>query len=53
MADIRKEFDHAMLTIYQRAKSEASYNATIFFNMLSSKGGTPYSKIPHKCGAAV
>lgn len=44
MADIRKEFDQAMFTIYQRAKSEANYNATIFLKMLSSRGGLDTAK---------
>ena len=44
MADIRKEFDQAMFSIYRRAKSEANYNATIFLNMLTSKGGLPTAK---------
>jgi hypothetical protein len=44
MAEVRKEFDQAMFTIYRRAKSEANYNATIFLNMLSSKGGLPTAK---------
>jgi hypothetical protein len=44
MADIRKEFDQAMFTIYRRAKSEANYNATIFLSMLSSKGGLATAK---------
>jgi hypothetical protein len=29
MPDLLKQFDQAMFTIYQRAKSEAHYNATI------------------------
>lgn len=28
-----------MFNIYQRAKSEADYNATVFFRMLSDNGG--------------
>jgi len=36
---LEKEFDTAMLSIYQRAKTEAGYNATIFFRMLSDRGG--------------
>lgn len=39
MADLQKQFDAAMLTIYQRAKSEAKYNATIFFRMLQERRG--------------
>ena len=33
-----------MFTIYQRAKSEANYNVTIFLNMLSTKGGLATAK---------
>jgi hypothetical protein len=39
MSDILKQFDEAMLAIYRRAKSEAQHNATIFFRMLTEKGG--------------
>jgi hypothetical protein len=44
MADIEKQFDEAMLTIYRRAKSEAKYTASIFFNMLSERGGLATAK---------
>jgi hypothetical protein len=44
MPDPLKQFDQAMFTIYQRAKSEAHYNATIFLNMLTSKGGLATAK---------
>lgn len=44
MLDIEKQFDEAMLSIYRRAKSEASYNATIFFNMINERGGLETAK---------
>jgi hypothetical protein len=44
MADLLKQFDQAMLSIYQRAKSEAKYNATIFFRMLNERGGLATAK---------
>jgi hypothetical protein len=34
-----KRFDMAMFGIYQRAKAEAGYNASIFFRMLNERGG--------------
>jgi hypothetical protein len=39
MTDLLKQFDLAMLGIYQRTKAEAGYNATIFFRMLNERGG--------------
>ncbi len=39
MTTIIKQFDLAMLSIYQRAKSEAGYNATVFLRMLDDRGG--------------
>lgn len=39
MADLQKQFERAMMNIYVRAKSEARYNATLFFNMLHNQGG--------------
>lgn len=44
MTDLAKQFDEAMLTIYRRAKSEAKYNAKIFFRMLSDRGGLETAK---------
>lgn len=38
MTDINKEFGHLMMSIYDRAKAEASYNATQFLRMLGTKG---------------
>ena len=39
-----RAFDGAMFEIYQRAKSEAKYNATIFLRMLSERGGVATAK---------
>ena len=36
---LEKQFDTAMMNIYPRAKAEAKYTASIFFNMVSEKGG--------------
>ena len=36
---IEKEFDHQMFSIYQRAKAEAGYTASAFFQMLERRGG--------------
>ena len=44
MTDLVKQFDQAMLTIYRRAKSEAKYTASIFFNMLNKSGGLSTAK---------
>jgi hypothetical protein len=44
MADLVKQFDQAMLTIYRRAKSEAKYNASIFFRVLHERGGLETAK---------
>lgn len=37
-------FDSAMFDIYRRAKSEAGYNATIFLQMISDRGGLDTAK---------
>ena len=37
--DIEKRFNAAMLDAYQRAKSEAGYNASRFLGMVSEHGG--------------
>ena len=42
--DIEKEFDLAMLGIYTRAKTEANYNAKIFFDMLNRHRGLATAK---------
>src|SRR5579862_3963728 len=36
---LEKQFDAAMFSIYQKAKSEAKYNATLFLHMLYERGG--------------
>jgi hypothetical protein len=38
-ASLAHAFDEAMLQIYMRAKNEAGYNATRFFQMLHDHGG--------------
>lgn len=44
MNNLEKRFDQAMLRIYQRAKAEAHYTASIFFNMLSKQRGLATAK---------
>lgn len=39
-----RQFDGAMAEIYQRAKAEAGYNATIFLQMLHDRGGLSTAK---------
>lgn len=39
-----QKFDQAMFEIYQTAKKEAGYNATIFLRMLTDKGGLATAK---------
>jgi hypothetical protein len=41
---LEQQFHGAMLTIYRRAKSEAHYTASIFFNMLEDRGGLATAK---------
>ena len=41
---LEQQFHGAMLTIYRRAKSEANYTASIFFNMLEDRGGLATAK---------
>lgn len=36
---LEKEFDQQMFSIYQRAKTEAGYTASAFFQMLERSGG--------------
>ena len=43
MSDDSK-FNQAMVEIYHRAKSEADYTASIFFNMIDEKGGLATAK---------
>lgn len=44
MQSLSKQFDAAMFRIYQRAKSEAGYNATIFLQMLYDRRGVDTAK---------
>ncbi|GAA6190904.1 hypothetical protein [Phaeobacter sp. NW0010-22] len=37
-------FDQAMFNIYQRAKNEVGYTATVFLGMISDRGGLPTAK---------
>lgn len=39
------QFDEEMLRIYQRAQSEAHYNATLFLQMLHEHGGLETARI--------
>lgn len=40
----KNAFDVAMFDIYRRAKSEAGYTASVFFNMLMQNGGLATAK---------
>ena len=44
MQDLSKGFDEAMFDIYRRAKSEAKYNANVFLQMVSDRGGLDTAK---------
>lgn len=44
MTDLSKQFDLAMLDIYQRAKLEAGYKASVFHQMLARQGGVATAK---------
>ncbi|MEK9138619.1 MAG: hypothetical protein AAB393_15965 [Bacteroidota bacterium] len=44
MEQLSKRFDAAMLEIYQRAKSEAGYNASVFLQMLHDRRGVATAK---------
>jgi hypothetical protein len=44
MLSLSKQFDAAMFKIYERAKSEAGYNATVFLGMLNDRGGLSTAK---------
>jgi hypothetical protein len=43
--DLEKAFREEMMNIYRRAKSEAKYNATRFFEMLHTQGALETAKI--------
>jgi len=42
--DLVKQFDVAMFKIYQAAKTEAGYTASVFFRMLNDRGGLSTAK---------
>ena len=44
MRDLEAQFDRAMKDIYVRAKSEANYNASIFYRMLCDHRGLATAK---------
>lgn len=44
MATLEKLFDQAMFDVYRRAKEEAGYNAKVFFQMLTDRGGLRTAK---------
>jgi hypothetical protein len=44
-SELEQRFDAAMLHIYRRAKSEAKYNATRYFQMLTDHGGLETARI--------
>ena len=44
MPSLEQEFTQAMFDIYRRAKIEAGYNASIFFQMISNRGGVGTAK---------
>jgi hypothetical protein len=44
MAQTQNAFDEAMFEIYRRAKSEAGYTASVFFNMVMKQGGLATAK---------
>jgi hypothetical protein len=45
MSDLEERFDAAMMDIYRRAKSEAHYNASRYFQMLSEHRGVETARI--------
>lgn len=45
MSDLEKSFDAAMLDIFRKAKQEAGYNASRFFQMLTDHGGLDTARI--------
>ena len=44
-SDVEKRFDNAMFEIYRRAKAEAGYNATRYFQMLTDHRGLETARI--------
>jgi hypothetical protein len=45
MRDLEKEFHHAMVSIYERARHECGYNATRFLQMVNSRGGLQAARL--------
>jgi len=39
MSLLEQQFEQAMFDIYRRAKAEAKYNASIFLQMVTTRGG--------------
>lgn len=50
-SDLEERFDDAMMEIYQRAKSEANYNATRFLQMLLEHRGLKTAQLLLDAGA--
>jgi len=44
LADLEKQFNKAMVAIYNRAKTECQYNATYLLKMISEEGGLKTAK---------
>lgn len=44
MDEIERQFHRAMVSIYETAKRELSYNATRFLQMISQQGGLPTAR---------
>lgn len=44
MFSLEQQFTEAMFDIHRRAKTEEGYNATIFFQMISDRGGVDTAK---------
>jgi hypothetical protein len=44
MPNLEQQFTQAMFDIYRRAKTEAGYNASIFLQMISDRGGVDTAK---------
>lgn len=44
LADLEKQFTKAMISIYNRAKTECKYNATYLLKMISEEGGLEAAK---------
>ena len=44
MTDLEKRFHRAMLEVYEKAKTEAGYNAVKFLQMVTANGGLETAK---------